>query len=72
MKLKDYLDSNGIKYHAFAEKIEISPKSLWSILYKGTDMRLSTAMKIENATRGEVTCQELAKEIENKSKESKE
>jgi DNA-binding transcriptional regulator YdaS (Cro superfamily) len=62
MKLKEYLDDYGIKYLAFAEKVKLNPKTLRDII-NGADMKLSTAIKIEDATKGEVTCRDLANNI---------
>jgi len=61
MKLKEYLDVNGLKMYAFADRLNIPYKTLWTLLKKG-DMKLSLAIKIEEATQGQVTCRELLQE----------
>ena len=59
MMLDEYLFRNKKKYNAFADEIGITYRSLWNILNNGSDMKLSVALKIEKATKGEVTCIEL-------------
>ncbi len=62
MILKDYLDTNGIKYNWFSKRVNITPVGLWKI-FKGSDMKLSTALKIEQETNGKITCNELGKQV---------
>lgn len=62
MRLKQYLFEKDYKRYEFAEKAGITEKSLWNIL-RGQDIKLSLAMKIEEATEGLVTCQDLAQDI---------
>ncbi len=58
MKLKEYLDTNGLKYGAFAKKINVAPGTLWKAM-NGKDIYLSVAVKIEKGTNGKVKCMEL-------------
>lgn len=58
MKLKEYLDSNNIKYNEFSDIIGIRYGTLWNIFLKGCHT-LDTALKIEQKTLGVVTCEEL-------------
>lgn len=58
MKLKDYLDTYGIKNNVFADRIGIGYVTFYAIL-KGKDMRLSLAAKIVKATKGEVSFEDL-------------
>lgn len=58
MKLKDYLDGNGIKYSVFANKLGMNINTLYNI-FKGGDAKLSTAFKIMYLTKGEVTFEDL-------------
>lgn len=58
MKLKDYLDSNGIKYTSFAKKIGVTLSTIYNI-FKGNDIRLSIAIKIHQITKGEVSFEDL-------------
>jgi DNA-binding transcriptional regulator YdaS (Cro superfamily) len=58
MDLREYLFRERIGHGEFAKKIGIAPKSLWAIL-NGSDMKLSTALRIEDATNGRVTCRDL-------------
>jgi DNA-binding transcriptional regulator YdaS (Cro superfamily) len=59
MDLKEYLNDSLIPYSAFARKAGISPSTLDNIIYRHKDMKLSIAMKIEKASNGKVTCQDL-------------
>lgn len=58
MKLREYIDSEGIKLHVFAKKIGVSLKTLHSIL-EGYDTRLSVGIRIHTVTKGKVKVQEL-------------
>ena len=59
MILKEYLDVNGIKYERFAQKINISRVALSYIMNRKRDLRLSVAIRIVEATNGEVSYKEL-------------
>ena len=63
MRLKEYLDTRKIHYNKFAKQVNISLTTFYSIVSGHKDIRLSTAYKIEKATEGLVTCQDLACEI---------
>ena len=63
MKLKEYLDHNGIYAARFARSIGMCTTTFHNILKGHQDIRLSTAIRIEKATHGKVTCQELADDI---------
>lgn len=60
MKLRKYLELNGIKHAYFAKQLGITPTRLTIILKEETDILLSTAVAIEKATCGHVTCKDLA------------
>jgi DNA-binding transcriptional regulator YdaS (Cro superfamily) len=59
MKLQEYLDTYGTPKMALARKAGISRPSLNGIL-DGRDLRISVALKLEDATAGLVTCREMA------------
>lgn len=59
MKLRQYLQAEGIKQKDFAKKIDVSPRTLDFILDCERDIRLSTAVKIVKLTRGAVTYKDL-------------
>lgn len=61
MILKQYLDVNGIKYQHFADKIKVNKMTLNYILKRERELRLSVAMRIVQATNGEVTFEDLIK-----------
>lgn len=64
MKLEKYLEKYGTGKMRFAEKIGISVQSLYAIL-RGADTNVSIALKIEEITAGNVTCEDLvSKDIE--------
>lgn len=58
MKLKDYLDEEGLIYGHFAKKIGVSYQTLYWI-FKGRSVRLKTALRIEAATNGKVNFLDL-------------
>jgi predicted transcriptional regulator len=58
MNLKDYLDEMGIPVRAFARRLEVSNNTVHAI-FKGQDIRLSIALKIEKLTKGAVKCKVL-------------
>jgi len=62
MELRDYLYKNRITQVDFAREMKISYKTLWGIINKESDMKLSLALRIEKATKEEVTCKELLPE----------
>jgi plasmid maintenance system antidote protein VapI len=72
MKLKDYLDDLGIPIATFARKLNVSRNTLHNII-KGQDIRLSIALKIEELTKGQVTCHDLetSSEQANKKQDAK-
>lgn len=74
MNLKEYLDETGCTLTKFAKRANMSVQTIRNIL-DGKDMYLSIASKIEVATKGNVTCQDLIanlskKDLTNKALES--
>ncbi len=66
MRLRDWLGKTNVQIKSMAERLGMSLRSVHNVL-SGSDMYLSTAMKIEMYTKKEVTCQELlSQEIINK------
>ena len=61
MRLKEYLDMNGIKYKYFAKKLGISSATIFSIMKNNRDLRLETAWKIVIETSGQVSYEDLLK-----------
>lgn len=59
MLLKDYLEEHGTQQVHVARRAGVSHRTIASAL-NGKDIRLSVALKIEDATKGKVTCRELA------------
>ena len=66
MKLYEYLESQSINVAGFARRIGVSNRTMWNIL-RGDGIKLSTAMHIEHATDGRVTCQDLYATMINRS-----
>lgn len=58
MKLKEYIEEVGIPINEFARRLKISPATIYNI-FNDKDIRLSVAVKIEEATKGKVKCREL-------------
>jgi plasmid maintenance system antidote protein VapI len=59
MKLKQYLETTGIPFAAFAKRLAISVSTLKNIVEERHDLRLSIALRIEALTFHQVTCKEL-------------
>jgi DNA-binding XRE family transcriptional regulator len=59
MKLKQYLQSEGIKQIEFAKKLDVSRRTMDFIVAGESDMKMSTAFKIVKLTRGAVTYKDL-------------
>lgn len=58
MKLKEYLDSKGIKYDTFSDHLGICRGTLYKI-FRGADIKLSVALNIVLLTKGDVTFEDL-------------
>lgn len=59
MNLREYLFRKKIKHEDFAKQIEVSRKTLYSIMNGRMDPRLSVVRKIEKMTHGEVLAQDI-------------
>ena len=59
MKLNEYLKETGIPLVVFAKKAGISVATVNNIITNIKDMYLSVAIRIEETTKGQVTCREL-------------
>ena len=62
MKLFEYLREEGIQHSKFAKRLGISLPTLCN-LFKGYDTKLSTAIRIEEITRGQVKIRDLTPTI---------
>lgn len=62
MRLPEYLDDVGIPLSAFARKCGFTKNTLYNVINQKGEILLSTALRIEAATRGQVTCKELVPE----------
>ncbi len=58
MNLREYFNDTGIKISRFAERFGLTERTIHNVL-KGTDIALSTAILIEEATGGKVKCKEM-------------
>jgi len=58
MRLREYLDSMGIPVTRFAKRVKVSPQTIHN-LFKGREITLKSALNICEATKGEVTIQEI-------------
>ena len=61
MKLKDYLEQNNISQNTFARMCGLSFSAINKLINRNTDLFLSTALKVEKATNGEITVYDLDK-----------
>jgi plasmid maintenance system antidote protein VapI len=68
MLLKEFLDVNSIKYSGFAEQMKINRITLQYILKRARDIKLSTAIRIVEATGGAVSYKELLPEEKREAK----
>jgi hypothetical protein len=59
MKLQEFLEKHELTTTEFGDKIGIHRNTICNAL-NFTDIRLSTALAIEDATFGKVTCRDLA------------
>lgn len=59
MRLKDYLTTEGIRITVFARRCGVSHGTIIGAM-KGYEIALSLALKIEEITRGVVTCRDLS------------
>jgi DNA-binding transcriptional regulator YdaS (Cro superfamily) len=59
MKLQEYLDEHGTPKNTLAKRAGIHHTTVARVL-KGHEILLSVALRIEEATKGQVTCHEMA------------
>lgn len=59
MKLKTWLKRNNKSLREFARELNIDHTSLHKYITGDRTPRLNTALKIEKATKGNVTCSDL-------------
>lgn len=72
LKLKRYLNSEGIQANVFARKIGFSPSYIYKILTQGMLPNLTAAIRIEEQTRGHISVYDWdIKPKEKKNKNSK-
>ena len=60
MKLKTWLKKNGESFRSFGKRTGIDHTSLFKYTTGERTPRLNVALKIEKATKGQVTCADLA------------
>ncbi len=58
MKLRDYLEATSIRQEVFAKHVGITHRTLVNALL-GKEVKLTTAIRIEKATCGAVTCHDM-------------
>lgn len=59
MKLKEFVECNGIKINHFAKVIGVSRAQLWKIMYGKIECPLEVAKKIHENTQGKVSLIDL-------------
>lgn len=63
MRLEEYIEEFGISPPKLAKKANVSALTIRNIMQGKKDIQLSTALKIEAATKGQVTCREMLPKI---------
>lgn len=58
MKLREFIETTKLKGEVFAAHVGITHRTLMNAL-AGKEVKLTTAMKIEKATCGAVTCHDM-------------
>lgn len=59
MRLEEYMEEFGCSFIHMAKKTGLSQLTIRNIAEQKKDPLLSTALTIESATKGQVTCREL-------------
>lgn len=59
MRLEQYIEEVGISPPKLAKKAGVSPLTVRNIMNQKKGIQLFTAIKIEDATKGQVTCREM-------------
>jgi DNA-binding transcriptional regulator YdaS (Cro superfamily) len=62
MKLREYLNEHGTPISVFARRAGVSEATIHNILDGNKDLYLSVALRIQKATKGQVTCEDLISE----------
>jgi DNA-binding transcriptional regulator YdaS (Cro superfamily) len=65
MRLREYLDMVGIPITKFARRVQVTPATIHNLL-KGRQITLRSAVNICEATKGEVTIEEILEESKEK------
>jgi predicted transcriptional regulator len=66
MKLREYLDDEGIRYKSFAMKMGICEPTLQKIMKPGYNPRIDIVNKIERLTHGKVKYKDWLEGIQEK------
>lgn len=62
MKLSEYFEEYQVSVAKFAKKVGVAPMTIHNLL-EGRDVKLSIGVKIQRATKGKVTCEEIYVEL---------
>jgi predicted transcriptional regulator len=68
MKLEDYIRERKITINQFAKELDITATCLYRLIETGRDVRGSTLVAIEEATKGMCTMQEVYRDYVKKKK----
>ena len=68
MDLKNYLDSRNIPYAEFAKMVDVSPATISNYIHWRRKPTLEIGRRIEKATKGKVTIDDLLTYWESKKK----
>ena len=62
MKLTEFIEDTGTPIAKLAKKAGVSTQTLHNLL-GGRDVKASTLVKVQRATKGKVTCEEIYEEL---------
>lgn len=64
MRLEQYVEEVGISPPKLAKKAGVSPLTIRNVMNHKQGIQLITAIKIEDATKGQVTCREMLPQVQ--------
>lgn len=59
MRLKDYLDAEGLSIYKFSKRAGLSRQALTRFLGSESSINMNTAYRVQRASKGKVTLDEL-------------
>jgi plasmid maintenance system antidote protein VapI len=59
MRLQEYLETEGITIKKFASRVGVTAQTIKNIMNSTRDVKISTALKIQQLTHGIVSCEDM-------------